>query len=108
MVRRRKLAEAFCIALYAGAEAEHAFAPSEHAGDDEDRERATEALKRVGVPGAQYVGDEGWERREALLRRRANMLVRRYSSKIERVAAALLITGSLESDAVDAIVNYHR
>ena len=101
---RRKLAEAFCVTLYAGAEAEGVFAPIEYAGDAQDRERATETLKLVGVRGAQWVGDGAWERREELLRRKANMLVGQYFYEIQRVAGAVLEAGCLEGGEVDAII----
>ena len=49
---RRNLADAFCIALYAGAEAERIIFGIEPFGDDTDQDRATNCLALIGVLGA--------------------------------------------------------
>jgi len=56
----KQLAEAFAVALYAGAESERVILGiSEPDGDGVDQERATGELARhVRVPGARFVGDD--------------------------------------------------
>ena len=97
---RRALADAFCIALFAGAEAERLLSPAIHCGDDEDRRRVTGVLSDIGVSGASYVGDDIWERYEGRLQRRARDLVRVHRIEIGRVAQALIERGTLPADEV--------
>jgi hypothetical protein len=100
---RKALADAFCIALYAGAEAERVFFAIEPDGDEIDRERATQALCKVGVRGARFVGDEVWEKHEAKLRRKARILVQEERARIERVAQGLVKHKTLTSEEVDCL-----
>jgi hypothetical protein len=105
----KELAEAFCIALYAGAEAERVILGDANenllVGDGVDQERATHALIDVGgVRGASYVCDDVWERHEARLRRKAKALVQQHRAVIERVAKALIEHGTLRADEIDKIV----
>jgi len=53
---RRPLVDGFCIALYAGAEAERVLLGAVDGGDETDCERATDALKQIGIPGAACIG----------------------------------------------------
>ena len=101
---KRPLAEAFCIALYAGAEAERLILGTSDVGDGVDCERATDCLTWAGVRGATFVGDDAYDSREAALRARARLEVMRRRAVIERVADALLIHGTLTGEQVDALL----
>jgi hypothetical protein len=101
---RRPLAEAFCISLYAGAEAERLIVGSNPVGDGTDCERGTAAMNAVGVRGASYVADDAYDRYEARLRGRATGLVRQYRRAIERVADALL-SGPLTNEKLTQLIS---
>jgi hypothetical protein len=103
---KRQLADAYCMALYAGAEAEKAFFGHDEPiiGDGPDQDRATGCLKLVGVPGASYVQDDVWDRYEARLRQKSRIHVMRYRHVIERVAQALLQREELTAEDIAAIV----
>lgn len=102
---RRALVDAFCITLFAGAEAERLFSQETHCGDEEDRERITGILKEVGISGASYVGDDIWERYETRLQRQARNQVRLHRIEIERVAEALFERGTLTSDEIAGMLD---
>lgn len=101
---RRPLIEAHCISLYAGAEAERLFLGSKDAGDGPDCEKARNCICSVGVRGAQFVGDDIWERYEDRLRSRTRTLIQLHRSKIERVANALIQQGHLSDEEVQAVL----
>lgn len=84
--------EAFCIALYAGAEAERVIYGKREGNDARDRELAA----RVLGPGARAIEPE--------LRARANELVREHRGAIEWVAKALLQRRTLYPIQVNAVI----
>jgi hypothetical protein len=89
-----------------GAEAEKVFFGNDErvVGDCTDQERATNCLKKVGVPGAQYVQDDAWDRYEDRLRKRAAVLVRHNRHTIERVALALPDREELTAEEIDTLI----
>lgn len=87
---KRAACDAFCIALYAGAEAERLILGTAEVGDGIDRDRAQSCMTWAGVRGATFVGDDAYDRNEARLRARAKIEVFRQRGAIERVAAALI------------------
>lgn len=97
---KRSHAEAFAIALYAGAEAERFFLGTTDVGDSADVERAMSALAWGGVRGATFVGDEAFDRAEARLRAEAARLVRFHSAAIRSAAQRLIEQGKLAADQV--------
>lgn len=97
---KRSHAEAFAIALYAGAEAERFFLGTTDVGDSADVERAMSALAWGGVRGATFVGDEAFDRAEARLRAEAARLVRFHSAAIRSAAQRLIEHGKLGADQV--------
>jgi hypothetical protein len=99
------LADAFCIALYAGAEAERLIVGSEDGGDSVDCERATACLEMVGVRGAAFVKDDVWDRHVELLRRKAKSLVSLHRTRIERVGQALIERGRLSEDEIECLMS---
>lgn len=103
---RRALVEAFCIALFAGAEAERLVNPGEIlVGDGMDRERITGALKEIGISGAAFVGDDTWERYEGRLQRRGRELVKLHRIEIERVASALVDRNTLTAHEISSMLD---
>lgn len=102
--QRRPLAEAHCMSLYAGAEAERVILGAADVGDSADRSKATSCLSEIGVPGARYISDDIWQRYEARLRRKARDLVSRHWDKIERVAQELQKHKTLSAERVDALL----
>jgi hypothetical protein len=101
---KRALADAFCVALFAGAEAERVILGNNDVGDSTDCDRATACLKEIGVRNASYVGDEAWERYEAKLRRNARQLVIRHRGLIEQVAGVLSARQTLSAAEIDAVL----
>jgi hypothetical protein len=102
---KRPIVEAFCIALYAGAEAEKFILGSVDIGDGVDCDRAMNCLAWLGLPGASYVGDDVFDRHEARLRAKARLaVIQQHRAAIERVAAALMEHGSLSADQVVALI----
>ncbi|MDG4898301.1 hypothetical protein P9272_32730 [Mesorhizobium sp. WSM4976] len=101
---KRPIVEAFCMALFAGAEAEKFFLGSVDIGDGVDCDRATNCLAWLGLPGASYVGDEVFDRNEARLRAKARVAVIQHRAAIQRVAAALVEHRTLSGDQVDALI----
>jgi predicted DNA-binding transcriptional regulator AlpA len=102
--RKKSLADAFCIALFAGAEAEKRMFGTAEVGDNSDCAKATACLHHVSIPGATYVGDHSWERYETRLRARARNLIEVQQDAIEAVAQALLDKGFLRSHEVDDLL----
>jgi ATP-dependent Zn protease len=102
--QRRPLAEAHCMSLYAGAEAERVILGTSDVGDSADRSKAASCLSEIGVPGARYVSDDIWQRYEARLRRKARDLVSRHRREIERVARELQKHKTLSAERVDALL----
>ena len=99
-------ADAFCIALYAGAQAEREICGVEPEGDSTDREHAGNTLERAGcVRGAKYRGDEVWERHKAKLRFKAVSLVRLHRAEIERLAGALRQRVTLSAQEADELID---
>ncbi|MFD1982644.1 hypothetical protein ACFSOZ_08140 [Mesorhizobium newzealandense] len=96
---KRPIVEAFCIALYAGAEAERIILGTSDVGESVDCERATACLAWLGLRGASYVGDDVFDRHEARLRAKARLAVIQHRGAIERVAAALVEHLSLRAFA---------
>lgn len=101
---KRPIVEAFCIALYAGAEAERFILGTTNVGDGVDCDRATKCLAWVGLPGASYEGDDVFDRHEARLRARARSAVVEHRAAIERVATALVEHRTLSGDQVDGLI----
>lgn len=101
---KRPIADAFCIALYAGAEAERIILGTADVGEGVDCERATACMAWAGVRGASFVDDEAFDRNEARLRQRARQEIMRRRATIERVAAALVERRRLTNDQVTALI----
>jgi ATP-dependent Zn protease len=105
---RKALAHNFCIALYAGGEAERTLMSSQNIGDSVDCERVRSCLKMVGVRSARFVGDDVWERHEEKLRSKAARFVLNYRDLIEAVAQSLLNSKTLTAEEIDALVTKRR
>jgi ATP-dependent Zn protease len=101
---KRPPAEAYCIALYAGREAESVIAENGLVGDGGDIAQADYAMTWVGVPNARFVGDEEYDRYEQRLRAKARCLVLSHRCCIEAVAAELMASRKLSGDEIDAII----
>ena len=102
---KRALAEAFCVALYAGAEAERVILGTADVGDGVDCDRATSCLAWAGVRGATFVGDDAYDRAETRLRSKARQQVISHRAAVQRVAGALLLSRKLSGEQVDAVID---
>ena len=113
---RRPLAEAYCVAIYAGTAAERIILDGEvddfdiyHDDDHSDAlgdfDRAWSIIRTIGVPGSKYAADDIEIRYEARLRRRSSKLVRLHRDRIELVASDLQERGTLYTEEVDAIIS---
>jgi hypothetical protein len=105
---RKKLANAFCISLYAGAEAEKLILGSQDIGDGVDCDRATACLKIIGVQGCAFVQDDVWDRYEARLRQKAARLVQQHCQQIETLAQMLHGCGTLQAEQIDDLLSVDK
>ena len=81
---KARAANAFAVALFAGAEAERILLESQVVGGGVDQECATACLAWAGaVRSASFVGDEHFDRHEANLRKKSVELVLKYRPQIE-------------------------
>jgi len=94
---KRRAAGAFCVTLYAGAEAVRIRLLAQGDGDASDREKAAACLRWAGVK------EDDLPRREMLLRRRAIREVRLYREEIEMVAAGLIRYQEMPGPVVDQV-----
>jgi cell division protease FtsH len=99
-------ANAFVVALFAGAEAERILLESQVVGDGVDQERATACLAWAGaVRGASFVGDEYFDRHETKLRKKSVELVLKYRPQIKLLADALMERETLTGEEVGALLS---
>ena len=88
------------IARMAGAEAEYEFFGQCRGGDGDDRREISMLMdsRYAGLPASD------WDQYEARLRAQTRRLIRRHRNNIERVAAALLDRGLLQTGEIDALL----
>jgi hypothetical protein len=98
------VADAFCIPLYTGHKVELLIVGISEADESVHRERATACLGWSGVRGAQFVGDDVWQRHETRLRKKATELVSVYRAALQRVANALMARKTLSGEEVTALM----
>ncbi len=107
--RERRRRDAI-VALFAGRAAEHVlcgepFTFDEESGSQNDFDTAWQEMRKCHVRYSSFVGDDKYDAAFERLQREALQLVRRHSSAIQRVAAALTARQTLAAADLRALID---